>query len=88
METTQEQASTSTDARRVRTGARDSTPRAAVRHRRWFRRHGVLLQELVPGDHGYTVLALNGAVDFDERYSLGGRDVYLEVAASLGLPFA
>jgi hypothetical protein len=34
------------------------------------------------------VLALNGAVDFDERYSLGGRDVYLEIAASLGLPFA
>lgn len=44
--------------------------------------------DLLPGDHGYTVLEPNGAVDFDERYSLGGRDVYLEVAASLGLPFA
>ena len=127
----------------------------AVRGRPWFRRHGVLLQELVP-PHGYdlrlivaggevvagservaaagdwrtnvslggtlrpavvppsarglacaaaaavgadlvgvdllpidgerhVVLELNGAVDFDDRYSLDGHDVYDEIARALGL---
>lgn len=42
--------------------------------------------DLMPLDGGgYVVLELNGAVEFDERYSLGGRDVYLEAARALGL---
>jgi [lysine-biosynthesis-protein LysW]--L-2-aminoadipate ligase len=42
--------------------------------------------DLLPdGDGRYVVLELNGAVDFDERYALGGRDVYAEVARALGL---
>lgn len=41
--------------------------------------------DLMPVDGGYVVLELNGAVDFDERYSLDGRDVYLEAARALGL---
>ena len=32
------------------------------------------------------MLELNGAVDFDERYALAGRDVYAEAARALGLP--
>jgi len=39
----------------------------------------------IDGDR-YVVLELNGAVDFDERYSLDGRDVYAEAARALGLP--
>ncbi len=35
---------------------------------------------------GYTVLELNGAVDFTEDYSLGGRDVFREAASALALP--
>jgi [lysine-biosynthesis-protein LysW]--L-2-aminoadipate ligase len=128
---------------------------AAVRGRRWFRRHGAIVQALVPPrgrdlrvlvaggrvvgaaeraaapgewrtnvslggslqpvvpsqearslaraaaaaigadlvgvdllaglDGRLVVLELNGAVDFDERYSLDGGDVYVEVAESLGL---
>jgi RimK family alpha-L-glutamate ligase len=128
----------------------------AVRGRPWFRRHGALLQELVPPrgydlrlivaggevvggservaavgdwrtnvslggtlrtadvppaarslavaaaaavgadlvgvdllpieDDRYVVLELNGAVDFDERYSLGGGDVFVEAARALSLP--
>lgn len=43
--------------------------------------------DLLPdGVGGHVVLELNGAVDFDERYALGGRDVYAEVACALGLP--
>lgn len=43
--------------------------------------------DLLPDDvGGYVVLELNGAVDFDERYALGDRDVYAEVACALGLP--
>lgn len=34
---------------------------------------------------GHVVLELNGAVDFDERYSLRGGDAYLDAAAALGL---
>jgi [lysine-biosynthesis-protein LysW]--L-2-aminoadipate ligase len=128
---------------------------AGVRARPWFRRHGALLQELVPSrgydlrlivaggdvvgageraaapgewrtnvslggslrpvepppearslaiaaaaavgadlvgidlmpleDGRYVVIELNGAVEFDERYSIGNRDVYLEAARALGL---
>ena len=42
--------------------------------------------DLLPGHGGYTVLELNGAVDFDDRYSLGGRDVFADVARALDLP--
>jgi [lysine-biosynthesis-protein LysW]---L-2-aminoadipate ligase len=42
--------------------------------------------DLIPlKDGGYVILELNGAVDFDERYSLGGRDVYTEAARALHL---
>lgn len=41
--------------------------------------------DLLPTGGGYLVLELNGAVDFDQRYSLGGRDVYREAARCLGL---
>jgi [lysine-biosynthesis-protein LysW]---L-2-aminoadipate ligase len=34
---------------------------------------------------GWIVLEANGAADFDERYSLAGRDVYDDVAAALQL---
>ena len=36
-------------------------------------------------DGGFAVLELNGAVDFDERYAIGGDDVYLRAARTLGL---
>jgi [lysine-biosynthesis-protein LysW]--L-2-aminoadipate ligase len=43
--------------------------------------------DLLPIDgERYAVLELNGAVDFDERYSLDGLDVYAEAARALGLP--
>jgi RimK family alpha-L-glutamate ligase len=43
--------------------------------------------DLLPIDaERYVVLELNGAVDFDERYSLDGLDVYAEAARALGLP--
>jgi ribosomal protein S6--L-glutamate ligase len=41
--------------------------------------------DLLPSDSGYTVLELNGAVDFTLDYSLGGRDVFDEVARVLAL---
>lgn len=41
--------------------------------------------DLLPSTDGYVVLELNGAVDFDLRYSLPGGDVYLDAAAALGL---
>lgn len=34
---------------------------------------------------GHIVLELNGAVDFDERYSLAGGDAYIDAAAALQL---
>jgi RimK family alpha-L-glutamate ligase len=44
--------------------------------------------DLVPtGDGTYAVLELNAAVDFDERYSLAGDDVYLAAADVLFRPF-
>ena len=43
--------------------------------------------DLLPlGDGGYVILELNGAVEFDERYSLDGRDVYEAAWGALGLP--
>jgi RimK family alpha-L-glutamate ligase len=36
-------------------------------------------------DGGHVVLELNGAVDFDDRYSLRGGDAYLDAAAALRL---
>lgn len=44
---------------------------------------GVDLLPLPDGSH--VVLELNGAVDFDSRYSLRGGDAYLDAAAALGL---
>lgn len=44
---------------------------------------GVDLMPIGSGEH--VVLELNGAVDFDETYSLGNRDVFAEVAEALGL---
>lgn len=41
--------------------------------------------DLLQTDHGYVVLELNGAADFDRRYSLPGQDVYLEAALALGI---
>lgn len=42
--------------------------------------------DLLPLDDGFVVLELNGAVDFDERYTLGGRDLYGDIARALTLP--
>lgn len=45
--------------------------------------------DLLPApDGGWIVLEVNGAADFDERYSLPGRDVYADVAAALELDHA
>jgi len=40
--------------------------------------------DLLPAGDGYTVIELNGAVDFDEHYSLAGQDVRREAAVALG----
>ncbi len=42
--------------------------------------------DLLPWDGGWIVLEVNGAIDFDERYELPGRDMYREIAQALGLP--
>lgn len=42
--------------------------------------------DLLPTADGYVVLELNGAVDFDGRYSLAGRDVFADAAHALDLP--
>jgi RimK family alpha-L-glutamate ligase len=42
--------------------------------------------DLLPVKDGYVVIEINGAVEFDRRYDLGGRDVYTEVANALALP--
>lgn len=44
---------------------------------------GVDLLPLARG--GYTVIELNGAVDFDSKYALGGRDPYEAAFGALGL---
>jgi RimK family alpha-L-glutamate ligase len=42
--------------------------------------------DLLPvGSGEYAVLELNGAVEFDQRYALGDRDVFADVADALGL---
>jgi glutathione synthase/RimK-type ligase-like ATP-grasp enzyme len=41
--------------------------------------------DLLPLEDGYTVIELNGAADFNEMYSLPGRDVFHDAAAGLGL---
>lgn len=43
--------------------------------------------DLLPTSDGYTVLELNGAVEFDGQYSLDGGDVYEAAARSLDLRF-
>jgi RimK family alpha-L-glutamate ligase len=40
--------------------------------------------DLLPVGSGYVVLELNGAVDFDNRYSIRGRDVYDELIGAFG----
>ncbi len=42
--------------------------------------------DVLPTMRGPVVLELNGAADFDERYSLPDEDVYLEAASALRLP--
>jgi RimK family alpha-L-glutamate ligase len=41
--------------------------------------------DLLPLEDGWTVLELNGAVEFDAGYSLDGADVFRAAAAALGL---
>ena len=41
--------------------------------------------DLLPQAGGWTVLELNGAVDFDEKYALPGRDPYGEILEGLGI---
>jgi glutamate carboxypeptidase len=40
--------------------------------------------DLLPAGDGYMVIELNGAVDFDDLYSLAGQDVHREAAVALG----
>jgi RimK family alpha-L-glutamate ligase len=42
--------------------------------------------DLLPVDGGYVVLELNGAVDFDARYTLDGGDLHVAIATALELP--
>lgn len=44
--------------------------------------------DLLPVDEGWTILELNGAVDYDRRYALPGLDPYGEILAGLGIPHA
>ena len=44
--------------------------------------------DLFPSAGGYTVLELNGAVDFDGRYSLPGRDIHDDLIRVLSLSTA
>ena len=41
--------------------------------------------DLLPAGDGYSVLELNGAADFNAKYSLRGCDVFYDAAAALGL---
>jgi [lysine-biosynthesis-protein LysW]--L-2-aminoadipate ligase len=41
--------------------------------------------DLMPAAGGWVVLELNGAADFDARYSRPGGDVYLDAAVALGV---
>ena len=48
-------------------------------------RAGLVGVDLLPDGDDYTVIEINGAVDFDPSYSLPGRDVFEDVAIALGL---
>jgi ribosomal protein S6--L-glutamate ligase len=48
-------------------------------------RAGLVGVDLLPDGDDYTVIEINGAVDFDATYSLPGRDVFEDVALALGL---
>lgn len=41
--------------------------------------------DLFPSDHGWVVLELNGAVEFDDGYALDGRDLFADLADALAL---
>jgi RimK family alpha-L-glutamate ligase len=41
--------------------------------------------DLLPLDHGYVVLELNGAVDFDRKYALHGLDPFVVALETLGI---
>ena len=41
--------------------------------------------DLLPFDGSFTVIELNGAADFNSRYSFPGRDVFNDAAVALGL---
>ena len=41
--------------------------------------------DLLPVPDGYTVIEMNGAVEFDGRYSLAGEDIYAAIADALAL---
>ena len=41
--------------------------------------------DLLPIPEGYTVIEMNGAVEFDGRYSLAGADIYAAIADALAL---
>ncbi len=41
--------------------------------------------DLLPSPGGWVVLELNGAVDFDGRYSLPGREIFADLADALAL---
>jgi glutamate carboxypeptidase len=40
--------------------------------------------DLLPCEDGFTILELNGSPDFNDTYSLPGRDVFRDAAAALG----
>ena len=65
----------------------DPPPEAVAEAERAARALGIDLAgaDLLPWDGDWVVLELNGAVDFDERYSLGGRDLHGEIARALAL---
>lgn len=41
--------------------------------------------DLLPLEGGWTILELNGAVDYDRRYALPGRDPFLSILDGLGI---
>ena len=41
--------------------------------------------DLLPGGGDYVVIEVNGSVDFEARYALPGRDVFVDIAVALGL---
>jgi RimK family alpha-L-glutamate ligase len=41
--------------------------------------------DLLPGDGDYVVIEVNGSVDFEARYALPGRDVFVDIASALGV---